>query len=204
MYRMLSFLFAIALTAMLGVTGVFATEGSIVVEGNGAHSDTDVLVADVSATVVGQTNHTEVFTLITANAQTGNVEVSKNTGHGSVAVVTGKASNTAMVSVSGSSNSADVANCGCDAGEPSVTVKNNGYKSDNLVAVLSGNLTAVGQNNQTAVFTGVGLSANTGSVKVNKNTGGSWFGPAYLVQTGKAKNTTVVNVTAPSNTVTVH
>ncbi len=158
----------------------------------GADSVNKVNVSNIDKTYVEQKNVTNVTTVVNATANTGGNSVTKNTG-GDSSIETGKASNSVSVAVTGSSNTADVAPCGCDD-DTDVTVEKTGADSKNKVNVKNKNKLSLKQKNYTTVTTVANLKAKTGKNKVKKNTGGS-----SDVTTGDAENTVEVGVEGGTN-----
>ena len=182
-----------SLFASVFATAAFA-DTTIDILGNGEHSHNSVNVTSSDTTKVGQSNSTNVSTNVNSSANTGGNNANDNTG-GNVSIDTGKATSDVSVTVSGSSNTAQVSNCGCDPGNVDVTIAENGEHSSNKVKVKLEQLLSVTQKNHTYVDTWVWSRALTGKNKANGNTGGP-----VLVDTGKAHSTVDVHVFAPSNT----
>lgn len=180
------------LAATLLPSAAFAST-TVDVNNTGADSVNKVDISNVNKTTVEQKNVTNVTTVVTASANTGGNSVSKNTG-GDSSVETGKASNSVSVGVGGSSNTADVAPCGCDE-DTDVTVEKTGADSKNKVNVKNKNKLSVKQKNYTTVTTVATLKANTGKNKVKKNTG-----EGSSVKTDDADNMVEVGVEGGDNT----
>lgn len=182
------------LIASVMAPAAFAAD--IDISGNGNKSDNNVLVGSLNVNAVGQENNTTANTTVVNTANTGGNKANGNTGDGGVAIETGDATNSTMVTVTGGDNDATLPDpCGCQ-GVDSISITDNGNKSNNNVAVLSANINLVGQKSKTKANTTVVNTAKTGKNKANNNTGGGSVG----VSTGAALNRTRVTVTGGSNT----
>ena len=161
---------------------------------NGALSTNMVKVKNWSSKSVSQSNSTVAFTTIHAKAKTGNNTSSFNTG-GTSSIVTGDASNTVGVSVTGSTNTNTGNQCGCVSPVTDVTIANNGALSTNTVNVKNSSTSSVTQSNSTVAETGIWTSASTGGNSSSFNTGGS-----NTISTGDATNLVGVTVGGSTNT----
>lgn len=166
---------------------------NVVITGNGAKSFNSVSVKNKNGTVVNQSNNTAVFTGVSSSAKTGGNSASYNTG-GNSSVTTGNATSVVGVTVGGSTNSATVSNCGCEA-DTTVVISDNGHRSFNNASVKNGNWLTVDQSNSTLVETEVWSSVSTGWNKANHNTNGD-----STIDTGAATSAVTVDVSASSNT----
>jgi hypothetical protein len=191
-------------------------DNTVEVSGNGAGSENTVSISAGinSGTSVNQTNNTTVVTEVVAKSNTGNNTANANTG-GDVAIDTGPATTSVVVTVGGSTNTANVDPCGCVGGGNNVLISDNGAGSINTVtignggavwdcgclvlsSVISGNTgNKVKQKNNSTVVTAVKAKANTGKNKANKNTGGT-----VGITTDAASTGVAVSVTGSSNTLT--
>lgn len=162
------------------------------ISGNGKKSDNEVNVTNANNTTVTQTNTASINLNIKSKANTGGNKANGNTG-GDVKVKTGDATSSVGVSITGGVNAATVENCGCD-NDTTVTVKNNGKKSDNKTNVTKAN-NKVGTQLSTLDVTGdIKSKAKTGKNKANDNTNGDTD-----VNTGTAVSETGVEVTTSNN-----
>jgi len=174
----------------MAVTPAFA---DLEIKNNGGSSDSDITVKQQTSERVEQSNLTVVMTGITSLGNTGNVEVKGQTG-GTVTVDTGSVMQSNMVTVGGSTNTANVENeCGC-VETPDVLIKGNGEKSKNKVKTEYVNKKTALQFNASTVGTGITTVGKTGNNKVSKGTNGK----AKLL-TGDVTQMSIVGVTAPSN-----
>lgn len=142
----------------------------VVVQGNGSQSDTSVVVESVNADVVDQKSINHIITEIESRSNTGRLSSDKNTG-GEAIQESGDTETEVIVETNVGLNEAMVAdNCGC-ADEDTVTVKNNGYKSDQRTRITKLQERIVGQGSKNTVKTVENALSNTGDSSVSKNTG---------------------------------
>jgi hypothetical protein len=172
---------------------VFATdEGtSLLITGNGAESDNDVVVTQVTTTTVSQNNVANISNDVDADADTGGNDANYNTG-GSVSVKTGDATTGVGISNTANSNVADID--GCCAVDASVEISGNGYNSDNDAALTLVNDTQVFQNNYANIKNDVDADSDTGDNDANYNTGGDVW-----VETGDATTSVLIKNKVNSN-----
>jgi len=176
----------VASVALLLTTGapVLAGSSDVTIQGNGADSNNKAAVIDVCVSKTTQVNQSETEVFVGQGANTGGNTASKNTG-GDVDIDTGNATNEVDITLGGSSNTADSADCcECDS-ETTATIKNNGNRSRNKLFVGSLSWTSSTQVNQD--YTGIAVlqGANTGKNKAKKNTGKD---KKTSIKTGKASN----------------
>jgi len=167
---------------------------TVTISNNGALSTNKVKVKNWSSKSVSQSNTTYVGTSISAKAKTGNNTSSFNTG-GTNGIVTGDASNTVGVSVTGGTNTNTGNECGCASPTTNVTIADNGAMSTNTVHVKNSSSNSVTQGNITVVQTEVWTSANTGGNSSSFNTGGG-----NTITSGGATNEVGVEVGGSTNT----
>lgn len=161
---------------------------------NGVNSTNIIKVETSNATVVDQANDSVILTGAFSSASTGENKANNNTG-GDVTVKSGSATASTSVSVTGSSNYANVdPACGCNP-LPDITIDGNGVNSFNKVKYTDANATVALQWNISSVGTLAVAKAKTGKNKAKYNTGGT-----VLVQSGPAVSTTGVTVGGSTNT----
>lgn len=180
-----------ALVAQGMMLPVFA-DLTVVVEGNGSHTDNTVTVGQTTTTQVNQTNTANVSNNVSATSNTGNNGADDNTG-GDVSIDTGDAKALVEVQNQLNSNEASVACGGCNP-DVEVKVSGNGTKSDNDVNLGLKNSTWVVQDNDADVENDVEVKANTGKNYADDNTGGD-----VEIDTGKATALAVVKTMANAN-----
>lgn len=169
------------------------------ISGNGRNSHNKVVTKKAKVTVVSQKSKTKANTVVNNVANTGGNKANDNTGGGDVNIGTGATSNTTTVTVTGGGNDATLSDpCGCEE-DGDISITDNGRNSHNTVVTKSLNVTVVGQSSSTEANTVVNNVANTGGNKANDNTGDG----AVSVQTGTASNSTTVEVTGGSNTLSM-
>ena len=169
-----------------------ATE--LIISGNGADSDNDVVVSQTNTTTVTQTNNTDVDNNINISTNTGGNTAEDNTG-GDVFVKTGDADATVVVVNNLNSNVANVENCGDCAGDSLVLIEGNGAGSDNDARLRDYEVTKVWQDNVADVDNDVDVVLKTGDNLAEDNTGGS-----VAIVTGDANANVGVSTFANSNT----
>jgi len=148
---------------------VFAQTTTLTITGNGASSDNDVVVTQVTTTQVVQNNVANISNDVDADADTGNNDANMNTG-GSVLIGTGDAKTTVGISNEANSNVADIN--GCCAVNASVEISENGYDSDNDAVLTTVSDTQVYQKNYAYIKNDVDADSDTGKNDANMNTGG--------------------------------
>ena len=166
---------------------------TVTISGNGALSYNKANVTNTSSNKVKQTSKTVAITSISAKASTGKNSSSFNTG-GTSSIVTGDATNTVGVSVTGGDNTNTSNGCGCVDPTTDVTITDNGALSHNTVNVTNSSSNYVSQSNTTVAITSVSTNASTGGNSSSFNTGG-----ASSITTGDATNEVAVVVMGGSN-----
>lgn len=187
---------AAGLTTVALLTSVTApafASTTVDVTGNGTKSDNTVEVENSNKVDIKQTNNLDVLLNISSKASTGGNKASGNTG-GDVSIDTGDATTETTVVVTGGDNKATVPACGCDSGDNTVNVKNNGKKSDNKVTLKNKNELKADQKGDVNVTGNIDSIAKTGKNKAKNNTGGD-----VKVKTGTSVSTTEVGVISGSN-----
>lgn len=165
---------------------------TVVVEGNGSHTDNTVNVAQETTTQVNQTNTANVSNNVSATSNTGNNGADDNTG-GDVSIDTGDAKALVEVQNTLNSNEASVDCGGCNP-DVNVKVSGNGTGSDNDVNLGLSNSTWVVQDNNADVENDVEVKANSGKNYADDNTGGD-----VDIDTGEATALAVVKTMANAN-----
>lgn len=185
------------LITSLVATSAFAGH-FVEISGNGAWSYNSIRIKNKTECNVYQKNSTLVVTEVDSSASTGGNSASGNTG-GDVDIDTGNADSTVIVTVEGSSNTADNPCCctcdGCDSSDQEEIISGNGSHSTNSISVKKEKRSSINQNNWTEVYTGVYSKSKTGRNRSNHNTGGT-----VDVATGNADSTVDILVTTSSNT----
>lgn len=118
---------------------------SVVISGNGAHSDNTAVVAAWSIKTIEQDNYANILNDVDVDLDTGKNDANHNTG-GDVDITTGNAKGDVDVSNLANFNWADVDSCGCIL-DATVKIADNGAKSDNDATVVLASLTTIGQSN---------------------------------------------------------
>lgn len=176
-------------------------ETSLEISENGTDSTNTISVSISSDCQVKQTANTQVLADVETTASTGNNQASGNTG-GSVAITTGDATASSMVTVTGGSNTANNPCCckdPCEEGnkENSAVIFKNGDGSTNDILVAKTKTMKVKQKANTEVLASVKTRAKTGRNKAKNNTGSG-----VTVDTGKADSTSEVDVSGGTNSLT--
>jgi hypothetical protein len=165
----------------------------LTVTGNGAGSDNEIKLETGQATVVEQSNETDVSNTVVVNSNTGGNKVSGTTG-GEVWVETGDATTKVNIANELNSNVAHVDTCDCDGEDIWIDISGNGAKSDNDVKVKSASLTALVQENEADIDNKVLATTDTGDNTVKGTTGGD-----VTILTGDAKVKVDIDNIANSN-----
>src|SRR3989344_766075 len=185
-----------ATAALLVNTALPVLAGTTIeISGNGTYSDNDATVSLGQSTTVVQSNFSDVYNRVDADADTGDNDANDNTG-GEVSVETGDASGDVRVSNALNSNTAEV-DC-CPSGDVDVLISGNGSNSDNTVGLKMGSSTELYQENVADVTNKVYADADTGGNDAEDNTGGS-----VSVETGNASVKVDLATTANSNSAKV-
>ena len=199
-----------ALVASSFVGPVLAVDVEII--GNGDSSNNTANVAVTNNVTVNQTNYANITNDVNVDANTGNNDANRNTG-GDVSIDTGNASADVDISNLANFNAADVDACGCIF-DADITIKGNGYNSDNEANVLLASLTAVDQDNTydcskkhhrgenshgwgKSSCNEVDVDLDTGGNDANRNTQDG----EPSITTGDANGDVIVETTANSNVV---
>ncbi|MEK7581481.1 MAG: hypothetical protein AAB512_04300 [Patescibacteria group bacterium] len=162
---------------------------------NGAGSTNTISVTNTCSATVVQANDSDISVKVKQTANTGGNEANKNTG-GDVSILTGDVSQTASVSIAGSTNTAVAPSCcGCEQVTPAADISLNGADTTNAVVTNTVKLTSATQANKTKVKARIKQKAKTGKNKANENTNG-----VVDVTTGGVTGVVGVAVSAPSNT----
>src|SRR3989344_9304501 len=182
-----------ALVASSFVGPVLAVDVEII--GNGDSSNNTANVAVTNNVTVNQTNYANITNDVNVDANTGNNDANRNTG-GDVSIDTGNATANVGVNNTANSNVADVSAC-CPK-DVNVTIKDNGYNSDNTANVLAASNTTVDQDNTAYIKNYVDVDLDTGNNDANRNTGGN-----VSITTGDANGAVQIDNTANKNIATV-
>lgn len=174
------------------VAPAFADE--LVINGNGADSNSTINLVQKSNTTVVQNNTANVTNNVTANASTGSNDANQNTG-GSVGIQTGNATVNTSVNNTLNSNWAKVQCCASN-GNTTVNVTGNGAESRNKVTLNETSNNSVFQNNDAYVNNNVNSTAKTGYNDANQNTGS---GSDVMISTGNASVDSNVSTRANVN-----
>jgi hypothetical protein len=127
-------------------------------------------VAQVNQNSVVQDNNTKVDNTIKINADTGNNEITDNTG-GVIHMETGDVDVESYIHNELNSNTAHVDNCGGCLDDASVWINGNGTDTENEVNLQLANQTQLYQTNSADVDNEVKVDAWSGDNKVEDNTG---------------------------------
>ncbi len=175
------------------VPAAFAADTNLSITGNGADSQSGVVVSNSSNNTVTQNNQANFTNNISGSANTGGNDANKNTG-GEVNIKTGDASVDASVSNTANQNVANIDCCAAN-GNTEIKVSGNGADSQNAVQYGTSNNNAVSQNNDANFDNNVNhLYAKTGNNDADKNTGGD-----VSVETGDASVKVAVSNWANAN-----
>lgn len=159
-----------AMLLNVAVLPVSAATYSFEVSGNGSNSENEISIEKDRNVQVNQNNNSNIVNDINVSANTGNNEVSDNTG-GEVEVETGDTTIEAVIVNDTNYNEAVVEQCDCD-NEVNVKVSGNGTDSENEVDLEFDNETNVVQNNRSRIRNRLNFDANSGNNDVEDNTGG--------------------------------
>ncbi len=193
-----------------GGSGSFSAE----ILGNGALSHNTINTDLSSETTLGQINHANISNDVNTDSQTGDNEISGNTG-GAVGILTGDANTTVGVDNMVNFNSANI-DCGECLTDVLAKIAGNGFDSKNTInADLSGEKLATQQNNWSCglheilldSFVQDGNGKGCNKVTTNSETGdnsvknSTLFDPGFdpLVNTGDTNTDTTVTNTGNSN-----
>lgn len=168
---------------------------TIEVSGNGVESESNVDASISQSTTVVQNNNAQITNTVNVNADTGDVDASRNTG-GDVDVETGDATVDVAVTNTANTNSATV-DC-CAPSETNVLISDNGDNTRNRVDLDLSNDTQVHQNNDADIYNRVRADAITGDVDASSNTNGD-----VNIETGKATVLTTLKTFANVNSARV-
>lgn len=198
MKKFVSFLVIGALALAMATPGFAATK--IKIKGNAKYSKNTATVTNVNVTHVGQHNTTLAGVLVVQAGNTDGNTIKDLTG-ADATITTGYVRNTATVSVTGGDNTATVSNpCGCEEGDTTIVIKNNGRGSTNTATVTDVDITHVSQSSLTGALIGVIQVGNTGNNTIKDVTGGDGD---PLIDTGNITNTATVTVSGGDNTATL-
>lgn len=186
---------AIAMAAVIATTlaPVAMADTTVVESGNGVNSTNNVTVNNTDNTTVNQSNATLIVNGVNATSNTGGNNANGNTG-GNTTVDSGKATTKVNIENTGSSNDANLPDCGCPDPNTTVEVKNNGVNSDNDVKVTNSSKLNVNQENRSAIINLVRAKSRTGGNDASLNTGGN-----TTVNTGNAKTKVKIKNTGSKN-----
>lgn len=166
------------------------------ISGNGNGSDNTITVVSTQSCDVTQTANTYVEAMVGASSSTGGNTASNNTG-GTTAIDTGNATATAIVEVTGGSNTATDPCC-CQSPAPisnPALISGNGNNTTNTITDVSAKSSSIKQKAKTKVFALVGARAKTGKNKAKNNTGPG----DVTIDTGTANSTAELIVTGGTN-----
>jgi hypothetical protein len=142
---------------------------SVVIEDNGSHSENAVDLDLSNTTWVDQNNEADLDNNVDVWANTGYNDANDNTGDGEVSVDTGNAKANATVSNMANANVAFVGGDGEGALE--LIISGNGTDTLNYIDADLANTLTVQQNNDADIENDVEVGANTGKNDTNDNTG---------------------------------
>jgi hypothetical protein len=184
---------AIATGAVLvNAMAPLAFADTLTVSGNGALSNNAVNVTNTAATVVNQTNNTNITNHVDSNASTGGNSSNFNTG-GNSTIQTQNASTNVSVTNAAGLNQANIS-CGCNNSGATVNITGNGAESNNGVGVNNASTIFLNQDNNSRFNNDIDANATTGKNDSSFNTGGS-----TIISTGVASTTVNVNNKANAN-----
>lgn len=168
----------------------------IVIDNNGADSNSSVNVDNTQNTSVNQTNSFTIGVNVTSSAKTGKNRANDNNG-GNVTIDTGDAISNSTVNISVGGNVANVP-CACNTTLDVINITNGGANANATANVTNTKNTTVNQTNGGSAGVNARSRARTGKNRANRNNGGN-----VNITTGKATDNATVNISTPSNTVNV-
>ncbi|MCL4418611.1 hypothetical protein M1146_00750 [Patescibacteria group bacterium] len=162
---------------------------NVVIDGNGADSNSTANLTSVGTTNVSQNNNANVTNNVDAHADTGDNKAKWNTG-GDVTIKTGNATVNTSVSTQANSNWAKVSPAAGSGSSTEVALKilGNGAGSNSFIGASLVKSTDVSQSNSAYVNNDVDANADTGDNKAKNNTGGD-----VTIKTGNAAANANVN-----------
>lgn len=179
-----------------GLMAPAAMAADLEISGNGFGSNNTINVTNKSNVTVNQTSNTTVSVGISASSNTGGNSASFNNG-GNTTITTGNATTNVSVNVTGGSNDATVAPCGCNNSGNDVTISGNSAFSKNKVTDYTSNTVTVKQKSLTTLLAEIYAKSKTGKNNSSFNNGGS-----TNVTTNNSNTNVSVNVAGGSNTQT--
>jgi hypothetical protein len=186
--------------ARVGGSNVAGTELSARILGNGADSHNNIGLENTTVMEVVQSNSSDIFNGVHADAKTGANDLRKNTG-GSTILLTGDAEVGVAIDNAADFNYADV-DCGCIIEDTLAKISGNGADSKNTIEAAAADALSIFQGNctenvraETAFFGGeyrkgcdldnkVNVDAATGYNDLDKSTGDPASDP--IIYTGDA------------------
>lgn len=183
--------------ANVGGSGNGGGETSIVIAGNGSHSDNDVRLYDNPSLTISQANVADIYNDVNTKLTTGKNHANDNTG-GDVTVETGNAKSNVGIDNMANFNSAS-ADCGCVT-DLTAKIAGNGEKSDNDIKASLGGDQEFAQASEANLGNDVYGDLKTGKNHANDNTGTPEGGDPS-VSTGNADSSSWVNNSANANVV---
>ena len=156
------------LASVFSASAFAATD--VVIADNGNNSLNGVLVVNVNANTVTQSNTAVLTNNVTTTGNTGGNTVNGNNGAGDKSVTSGNVTNDVTVRNTSGNNVATVSNCGCDE-DVDIRVRDNGNKSINLGGVVNWNQSSTTQTNTAILSNTVNTKGKTGKNKANNNNG---------------------------------
>ena len=149
------------------VSGVFAEEITISINGSG--SSNDVQITNSSSSTVSQTNNAEIQNNVDTSASTGDNSVSSNNGDANI--TTGDIESSSTVSNENiNTNFAGDQGCGCSEGT-TAAIDGNGSDSINSIDLSTVSLVDIIQTNSAQISNNSTTNANTGGNQANNNNG---------------------------------
>src|SRR3990167_6118247 len=145
-------------------------ETSIIINGNGNDSSTEIILTLETQTNIKQQNSTQVNNNVQTTTTTGNNETSQNQG-GNQQIITGDINqSTEIINHDLSINSTTAAN---SSPATNIQISTNGNDSTNSISVSGTSNTQLTQFNNTAISTSITQNAVTGQNTANNNSGNS-------------------------------
>ncbi|MFH0936831.1 MAG: hypothetical protein V1808_00885 [Candidatus Daviesbacteria bacterium] len=184
-----------ALMLTLLVPKAFA-DSTLQISGNGNGSGNTITVVSGNTCDVTQKANTYVGVVLSATSSTGGNTANNNTG-GTTDILSGNATATVNMTVTGGSN---IANDPCCCQSPAPTsspalISGNGNNSTNVISDVSTKDSSLKQKAKTKVGALVGTKAKTGKNKANGN-----LGSGTKIDTGNVTSSADLIVTGGTNT----
>lgn len=162
---------ALALVGMFAAAAPSFAMTDVVISGNGAKSEQKVEISESSKTIVEQENNSVVTNEVMIMQNSGGNQMNGNTGVSVGKLTTGDNEASVKITNGGSQNVLAEDGCGCPDEDVAVSIKNNGYKSEQKVELKKSSYSKKSMINNTMVFNGVMGGQDSGDNDFKNNTG---------------------------------